>query len=126
MTSTNFDAGSDPAVLLDDLFQVTKRLYQNVSEDRDDAINEALEQRQALINQLATVLPGASLDQLRAIDRPAKYTLDMEAQITDLLQDKLDATGDRVRLVKRGARMLRGYSGKARARAGGAVLNQQA
>ena len=120
MTSTNLDVSADPADVLDDLFQCTKRLYQGVAEADDDAIDEALERRQTLIDRLAAILPGSSSDQLRTADRFAKSTLDLEAQVADLLRFKLGATGDRVGLVKWGARMLRGYSGRTRNRAGGA------
>ncbi len=54
----------DPATLLDELLQSTKRLYQAVAEDRPADTNRALHQRDGLIEQLAGVLPSASAAQI--------------------------------------------------------------
>jgi hypothetical protein len=116
----------DPAALLDELLQSTKRLYQAVAEDRHADTNRALHQRDGLLEQLAGVLPGASAAQIQHARRFARSTSQLEAQIEDLLQTRLTATGDRVSTVKRGVQMLRGYSPRRRPRTGGRVLNQQA
>lgn len=126
MTTTNRDIIRDPASLVEDFLQSTKRLYQAVAEGRDDATDRALQQRDRLIERLGAVLPGASPDQVRAASRLASSTRDLETQIDDLLRHRLGATGERVDTVKQGVRMLRGYSGRKRLRTGGAVVNQQA
>jgi hypothetical protein len=126
MTSTELQAPPDPAAVLGDLFQTTKRLYQAVAEDRDDLVSEVLDQRQTLIDALGFSLLDSVPGQLPGTDKFVKATVELETQIADLVRFKLGATGDRVGLVKRGIRILRGYSGRARARTSGAVLNQQA
>jgi len=116
----------DATALLDELLQSTKRLYQAVAEDRHADTNRALNQRDGLIEQLARALPDASATQIQHARNFVRSTSQLEAQIEDLLQTRLDSTGDRVDTVKRGVRMLHGYSPGRRPRTGGRVLNQQA